>query len=182
MGEGFGGAPVFGSGVSVDGEVGEVVEEFGGAVAFWDEFEETRLGVDEFGVGIARTEGGILDHVLEERDVCFHATDTEFAEGAVHALAGGLEVTAGGGELDEHGVVIRSDYGSGVAISGIESDAKAGGGTVVGDATVVGCEAFFGVFGGDPALNGEAVAGNVRLRGDADFRFVKFFALGHEDL
>ena len=82
------------------------------------------MSVDEFGVGVAGAEGLVLDDVLEEGDVGLHAADAELAEGAVHALAGGLEVAAGGGELDEHGVVVGGDDGSGVAVSGVETDAE----------------------------------------------------------
>ena len=68
-------------------------------------------------MGVAAAKGLVLDDVLEEGDVGFYAADAELAEGAVHALAGGLEVTASGGELDEHGVVVGGDDGSGIAIS-----------------------------------------------------------------
>jgi len=77
-GEGFGGAPVFGSGVSVDGDVGEVVEELGGAVSFWSELEEAGEVVDELGVRVAGAESGIRDDVFEERNVGLHAADAEF--------------------------------------------------------------------------------------------------------
>ncbi len=181
-GEGFGGAPVFGSGVAVDGDVGEVVEEFGGAVAFGGELEEARLGVDEFGVGVAGAESLVGNDVLEEGNIGLDAADAEFAEGAIGALAGGFEVTAHGGEFDQHGVVVRRDDGTGVAVAGVETDAEAGSGAVVCDAAVVGCEAFLGIFGGDAALDGVAIAGNVFLGGNADLGLVKFVALGDENL
>ena len=47
-------------------------------------------------------------------NVGFDASDSEFAEGAVHATAGGLEGACGGGELDQHGVVEGRDHGTGV--------------------------------------------------------------------
>ena len=65
MREWLGGTPVFCSGVSVDGEVGKVIQELGGSVAFGNKLKEAGLGIDEFGVGIARPEGGILDDIFD---------------------------------------------------------------------------------------------------------------------
>ena len=133
-------------------------------------------------MSVAGAEGLILNDVLKEGDVGLHSANTEFAEGTVHALAGGFEVASHGGELHQHGVIVRSDDGSGVAVAGVEADAVTRSRTVVGNAAVVGCEAFFGIFGGDTALDSEAIAWNVGLRGDSDGGLVKFFALGDENL
>lgn len=180
--EGFSGAPVFSSWIAIYGQVGEVVEELGCSVAFRYKAEETRLGVDEFSVRVTRSESGIFNDVFEERNVGFDASNTEFTEGAVHSLAGGFEVTTGGGEFNEHRVVVWSNDSSGVSVSGVKSYAKSGSGTIVSDAAVVGGKPLFRVFSRDPTLDGEAVARDFALGGDSNFGFVKFLALCHEYL
>ncbi len=66
-------------------------------------------------MGEAGAERFVSDDVFEEGDVGFDAADAEFAEGAVHALAGGGEVAALCGEFDEHGIVEWGDDGAGIA-------------------------------------------------------------------
>jgi hypothetical protein len=46
-GIGLSGCPAFGGGVAVDGDVGEVVQQLGGAVACGLELEQLGIGVDE---------------------------------------------------------------------------------------------------------------------------------------
>ena len=178
----LGGAVAFRVGVAVYGDFGKVGERAGGAVAAAGELEEGGLGIDELGVCLAGAEGVIRDDVFEEGDVGFHAADAELAEGAVHALAGGGEAAAGGGELHEHGIVVWRDDRAGIAGSGIEADAEASGGAVVQDAAVVRREVFLRILGGDAALDGEAVAGDVFLGRDGDFLPEDGIPLGDEDL
>ena len=182
LGEGFSRAPIFGSWVAIDGEVGEIVEELGCSVAFWDETEEAWLGVDKFGVCVTGPESRIFNDVFEEGDICFYASNTEFTKGTVHSLTGGFEVTAGGGEFHEHRVVVWGDNSSGVAVSRVETDAKSGSGAIVCNSAVVGGKSFFRVFRRDTALDGKAITGDFCLARDSNFGFVKFIALSHEYL
>ena len=165
-------------GVAVYGDFGEVGEGAGGAVAAFAEFEELGLGVDELGVRLAGAEGLVGDDVFEERDVRFHAADAELAEGAIHALAGHREIAAHGGELHEHGIVERRDDRTGIARGGVEAHAETGGGAVVEDAAVVGREIFLRIFGGDAALDREAVARDVFLGRQGDFLIEEGISLG----
>ena len=126
-----GGAVAFGVGVAVDGDFRKVGEGAGGAVAAFAEFEELGLGIDELGVRLAGAEGFVGDDVFEERDVRLHAADAEFAEGAIHALAGHGEIAAHGGQFHQHGIVERRDDRAGIARGGVEAHAESGGGAVV---------------------------------------------------
>ena len=77
--------PVAGVGMAVDGDVGDVGEELGGAVAALDRLEQLRRLVDEAG-GVARVaEFRVADDVLEEGEVGGDAADAELAERPVHA-------------------------------------------------------------------------------------------------
>ncbi len=168
--------------VSVYRDFGKICQGAGGAVAAAGELEEGGLGIDELGVCLSGAEGVIGDDVFEERDVRFHPADAELAEGAVHALAGHGEIAAHGGELHEHGIVIRRDDRAGIAGCGIEAHAEAGGGAVVENAAVVRGEVFLRILRGDAALDGEAVARDLVLCGEGEGFIEKAVALGDEDL
>ena len=169
-------------GIAVYRDFREVGEGAGGAVAALAEFEKLGLGVDELGVRLAGAERFVGDDVFEERDVRFHAADAEFAQRAVHALAGHREIAAHGGELHQHGIIERRDDRAGIARGGVEADSETGGGAVVEDAAVVRGEIFLRILGGDAALDREAVARDLVLRWQGDFLIEKRVALRDEDL
>ena len=133
-------------------------------------------------MGLAAAEGIVADDVFQEGDVGLHSADAELAEGAVHPLAGGLEVAAHRGELHQHRVVERRDHRAGVAGARVEADPEAGGGAVVEDAAVVGREAALRVLGGDAALDGVAVARDLGLLGNGDLRAEQRVAFCDENL
>ncbi len=122
------------------------------------------------------------DHVLEERHVGLDPADAEFAQGAVHALQGGGEGAARGGDFDQQRVVKRRDRAPGRAHAGVEADAEAGGAAVGDDLAVIRGEVVGRVFRGDPALHGEAVARHGVLRGQGQLGPVQVRARGDEDL
>src|SRR5437588_157981 len=77
--------------------------------------------------------------------------------------AGVLEAAAVGGDLDQQRVVEGGDDGAGEGGAGVEADADAAGGAVVGEPAVVGQEAVGGVLGRHPALDGVAVGADGGL-------------------
>ena len=172
----------FAPGVSVHGEVGKVIQER----RFCRVWEQTRrgwVGKSMSLVWVHRpTEGGILDDIFEEGNIGFHAPDAEFAKGSVHPLAGRFKIATTGGEFHQHGIVVGRDDRPSCPHFRIEANAESGGGAIVRDSSVVGGEALGRIFGGDAALNGIAVAGNLILRGDTDFLIVQFLATGDENL
>ncbi len=99
--EAGGGFEVFNLGVSVDDDVGEVGEHLRRAVLARAEVEKLGGGVDEGGGGFSGAERVVVDDVFEERDVCLHAADTEFREGAMHPVEGEIEGGGEGGDFYE---------------------------------------------------------------------------------
>ena len=100
----------------------------------------------------------------QEGNIGLDAADAEFAQRAVHARGGIDEVAAEGRDLDQQRIVIRSDHGAGEGGAAVEADAEARGGAVGAHAAVIGHEIVRGVFGGDAALDREAVSCNLVLR------------------
>ena len=82
---------------------------------------------------------------------------------------GGVDKSApGGANLHEQRVVKRRDDSARDRRTAVGPDSHSAYRSVVGDPSVIGREPVFGVFGGDPALNGEALDLNRILRGPAD--------------
>ncbi len=141
----------------VDGDVGEVREQPGAAVRAGAGRDQVRALVDERRGEPARTEVGVGDHRLEERDVGRHPPDPELRERPAGPRHGGREVAPPADELGEHGVEVRGDLRPGVGGAAVQADAGAAGVAVRGDAAHVGAEAVGRVLGGDAELDGGAV-------------------------
>ena len=105
----------------------------------------------------------MVDQLFQERQVGRHAADTELTQRPIHAPCRFVGGGSPGGDLDQQGVVIAGDEGAGVGGAAVEPDAEAVGGVVGQDAAIVGNEVGFRVLGGDAALKGEAVEGDVLL-------------------
>ena len=73
-------------------DVAEEGEQLGGAVAARVEVEQFRRGVNQRGGRRAGAEDGVVDDVFEEGNVGLDAADAEFAQRAVHALQGDVEI------------------------------------------------------------------------------------------
>ncbi|GAA3245755.1 hypothetical protein GCM10020256_72900 [Streptomyces thermocoprophilus] len=161
----------------VDGDVGEIGEQFGAAVGGVAGRQQVRALLDERGGDLAGLEVGVVEDGLEEGDVGGDAADAELGDRAPGPVDGGGEVAAPAGELHQHGVEVGADLRTGVGGAAVEADAGAAGRAVGADAAGVGAEAVGGVLGGDTALErcaaqphrvlGEAEVGEGLSGGDA---------------
>ena len=151
----------------VDGDVGEVGEQLGAAVARGAGREQLRVVLDEAGGDPAGREVGVVEHGLEERDVGGDAADAELRDRAAGPLDGLVEGAAAAGQLGQHRVEVGADLGAGVGRAAVDADAGAAGGAVGRDLAGVGAEAVGGVLGGDPALQG-GTADDDALLGEAE--------------
>jgi hypothetical protein len=68
------------------------------------------------------------------------------------------------GALDQHGVIVRSNNGTGKSVTTIKTDTVTTCRAVHLDLSGVRSEALGGIFGSDTALNGETAGGNAVLR------------------
>src|SRR5262249_43516534 len=134
--------------IAVDDDVGQIGEQLARAIAARGEFEELGRLLQPPCVDSASLEIGVIDDVLQKRDVGLHAAHTEFAEAAVHALAGIAELAAPSSGLDQEGIVERRDDRAAVSGAAVKSNAEASGGAVGRNAAVVRDEVIRRVLGG----------------------------------
>ena len=67
----------------------------------------------------------MIDDVFEKRDVCFDAAYTEFAKGAVGAVAGLFEFAGPRADLYKQRIVVRRDGRAAVGRAAIEPHPEA---------------------------------------------------------
>src|SRR5262249_43775733 len=99
--------------IAVHSDLTDEIEDTTGAVAARREAEQLRRLFDESGGAAALAERGVLDHVLEERDVRLHAVHAKLRKRALQALDRLRVIEAPGGQLDQEGVVEWRDDGAG---------------------------------------------------------------------
>ena len=131
--------------------------------------EKLGFGIDELGVCLATAESFICDDVFQERNIRLHAPDTEFAQGAVHSLAGHRKIAAHRCDFHEHRVIVGRYYRARIARGGVQTNAETSGRAVVENSPIVRREIFLRVFSGHPTLDGETDARDLILRRNRDF-------------
>ena len=147
----------------VDGDVGEVGEQLGAAVAAHPGLEQLGSLVDEARGRLAVLEHRVGQHRLEERDVRRDAADPELRQRPTGPAHGHREGAPAAGELDEHRVEVWADLGADEHRATVEAHAAATGRAVDGDLAGIRAEAVGGVLGGDAALQGGAAHVDVGL-------------------
>src|SRR6476620_8448242 len=140
----------------VDGDVGQPGQEVGAAGGRDAGLEQFRALVDEVRGHIPGDEVRVIQHSLEEGDVRGDAADAELRECAAGAGNRGGVIPAAAGELDQHGVEVGADLGTGVDRAAVQADTGSTGRAVTGDLSNVGTEPVGGILGGDTALDGSA--------------------------
>ena len=105
----------------------------------------------------------MADDIFQERQVGRHPADAELPQRPVHAGDRLARRRRPGGDLLQKRIVEARDHRAGIGGAAIEPDAEAGGAAIGGDAAVVGDEVLFRVLGGDAALEGVAVEGDLAL-------------------
>ncbi len=155
--------------ITINNGLAEEIEELGRAITAALKLEEALGRIDQGGGGLSGLENLVADDVFDEGDVGLDSADAHFAKRAFHPLDGQLEVAGRCGKLDQKGVIERGDDGPGVAHRAVEANAKTGGTAVVDNFSVVRGEVFFRVLGGYAGLNGDSVARDILLFGDANF-------------
>ena len=89
-----------GMGVAVDDDIPNVVEQLGRPVAPGLEAKQLGCVIDQRCRCLAGAKALVGDDILDERNVCLHTADAEFAQGTVHALESDLE--SGGARCHFH--------------------------------------------------------------------------------
>ena len=169
-------------GISVHRDVAHVTQQAGGAVAPRNKVEQGRRFFQPARGDAPGLKIRMADHIFQEGNVAFDAADAEFAQAAIHALAGLLEVAAPGSCLDEQGIIIRGNHGAVIGRAGVQANAEARRRTIGGDLAVIGREVVGRVLGRDAALQRVAVERHLVLRRQIHLRAVQFQALRHLNL
>ncbi len=182
-GANLGGAgPVGHFGILVDDDLAEIREQARGTVAPISETKQRFGLIDEGCGGFAGLKGRVIDYILQKRNVGFDAANAEFAQSAVHALASVRELAAPGGHFYQERIVERRDHRAAIGGRAVEADSEARRRTIGMDLAVVGNEIVGWIFGGDAALQREAMHRDVRLGGQVDLRAVQSEVLRDLDL
>ena len=124
----------------------------------------------------------VIDDVFDERDVGGDAANAKFAQRAIHAIAGFVEMLAPSGDFDEQRIVIGGENRACVSGAAVETDAESRGRAIRRNFSVVGREIVLRIFGGDAALQRGAVERDIFLARQRHRRFVQFVALRHQNL
>src|SRR2546426_11712422 len=144
-------------GIAVEDDVADIGEKFGGAIAAARKTEKLRRLIKKRRRDFPGTKLRMVHDVLDERNIRFHAPNTELAKSAVHALASFGKIRAPSRDFDEQRVVIGSEHRARVRGTAIQSNPKTSGRTVSRNFPVVWGEIVLRVFGGHPALQSCAI-------------------------
>ena len=153
-----------GFGMTVDGDISDIGQDFRGAVTTFGEFEQVRRLVNELGMVFVVQERRMLQQVFDKRDVGRHTANTELSQGTVHPRNRHLRCGRTGGYFGQEAVVIARDHRAGIRRATIQSNARASGRTVHLDAPVIRDKVILRVFGRDAALQRMTVQFHVVLR------------------
>src|SRR5436309_2708828 len=138
--------------------------------------------VEESGSYVTRLKLQVVHHVLEKRNVGLDATHTKFAQSAVHALAGLVELAGPGCHFHQQGIVKRRDDGAAVRRAAIQPDTEPRGRPVGMDFAVVRYEIVSWILGRNAALERVAVQWDLVLRWKRERRIVQRVTRGDQDL
>lgn len=100
--------------------------------------------------------------VLDERNIGFDTSNSEFIESSIEFLDGLLVSSAFGNNLGQERIVVWRDDHALMTLS-IESDTQTTWGSENTDSSRIWLEAFFGVFGGDSTLDSISTGINALL-------------------
>src|SRR5207245_11492702 len=103
-------------------------------------------------------------------NVGFDAADAELLQATFHAPGRIQETQPMSTYLDQKRIVKGRDHRSGESRAGVQANAHAAGRAIMAEPAVIGNEVGAWIFGGHPALQGKAVALDIFLEPEADFR------------
>ena len=143
----------------------------------------------EIGIIIEKTCGGtpvlkdgIINDILQKRDVRPNPADAELAQGPIHPLTRFPEIHSPSGHFDEQGIVVGRDRRSSVGRGAVESYPESGGGAISMNLTIIRHEVVRGIFCGHATLESEAVPRDVALRRKTHYRAVQCMPLSDQNL
>ena len=148
---------------AIDGNVSEVRQQLLGTVLGLQKGEERRSIINERSPAVTGDEGLVSEERSQEGNVGLDSADSELDEGTEDLSPGNLEGRAVASALDQHGVVMGSDDGTGETVTTVKTDSVTASRSVDLNLSGVGLEVLAGVLGGDTALDGISTGGDAVL-------------------
>ena len=132
------------------------MEQLGATVPAFREVEQFRRFIQEIGGIGAVDEAGMLQQVFQESNVGLNTADTEFLQAPQHFGNGDGMVQAPGGCLNQQGIIVRSDDGSGKSIACVQTDTHAAAAAVGNELACIRHKVVHRIFRSNTALDGLA--------------------------
>jgi hypothetical protein len=136
----------------VDGHISQPGQELRTAVLGDPSLDKVGALIDERRRQITSEKRFVLNHRLQEGDVCGHPANTELSKTAPRAGHGGRKVATTRRHLGQHRIEIRRNLSALVDRSTIQTNTGTTRRSIRGDLSRVGAEIGTGVFSGDAAL------------------------------
>src|SRR5882724_156071 len=118
--------------IAVEDYIAEIGKQFGGAIAAARNAKEFGRVVEKRSSDFAGAEPGMIDDILEERNVGLDAANAKFAQSAIHTLARFRKIEAPGGDFHEERIVIGGKDSAGIGGAAVKTNAESRGRAVSG--------------------------------------------------
>ncbi|KAH3663370.1 hypothetical protein OGAPHI_005360 [Ogataea philodendri] len=149
---------------SIDTEVGKVRQQLLSSVLGLNHLEQRWGVVDKSGPTVTRNERWVGQQSKQERNVGLDTSNSELDQRSNHLSSGNLVVRTRSGTLDQHGVVVGRDNGTGKTVTTVQSHTVTTRRSVNLDLTSVWLEVLGWVFGSDSALDCKTSGGDLVLQ------------------
>ena len=169
-------------GITVDGNIGNIMKQLVATVQCFREHEQLRSVVHKVRSIVALDEVLVLQHIFQELNIGLYAADTEFLQAAQHFGNSDLMAQTPGSGLNQKRIVVGSDNGASEGVTAVQTNAHAAAATIGNQLAGVGHKIVRGVLGSNTALNSMADGMQILLLGQGDFRTVQVVALSDLDL
>ena len=168
--------------IAVHGNIRNIMQQLGAPVPAFREVEQLRRLVDKVSSIRAVHKIRMLQQVFQKSNVGLHAADTEFLQAPQHLGNGNFMGEAPGRGLNQQGIIIGSDHGTGKSVAGVQTDTHAAA-TAVGDELArIRHKVIQRVFRGNTALDGFAPDADLVLLRNPHFRTVHGIPFRDPDL
>mmetsp|Transcript_17948 Transcript_17948/g.33918 ORF Transcript_17948/g.33918 Transcript_17948/m.33918 type:complete len:218 (-) Transcript_17948:1537-2190(-) len=141
-------------GSSIDNGITNVMQKLLSTILFAKGVQQVRVGGDKAGIYHTIDKVIMSQDIQQERFVGLDTTDTELPNGTGQLASSFLAGTSMCRNLDEQGIVVRGNLGTGETRAIIETNTHTAWHTEDRNGTSVGTEVLRGVFGRHTALHG----------------------------
>ncbi len=168
--------------ISVDDNLAQVPQQLRRTIPPRLKLKQLRTLIEKRSSRLPRSEGRVVHHVLEERNIRLHAANAKLAQRAIHAITALIEIRSPCAHLHQQRIVKRRDRRTAVSRRAIQSNAKSGRRTVGLQPAIIRDEVVRRILRRNAALDGNAVQRKFFLRRQAHLWAVQPKTLRHLNL